>query len=187
MTTFKRTRPIISSGRLKILIIGAATAFSLQSLAAPSSDTQVARGRYLVRIAGCNDCHTPGYFLGKPNMNRYLAGSDVGFPLPRGGLVVGRNLTPDKETGIGNWTIEQIAAAIRSGVRPDGRVLAPIMPYASYANLTSEDATAIAVFLKTLPPVRNKIPGPFGADQIPTTFRWQLLPPPGASPNIPAK
>jgi mono/diheme cytochrome c family protein len=152
-------------------------ALCLQPPGARAEDEQVARGRYLVRIGGCNDCHTPGYFLGKPDASRFLSGSDVGFPLPDGRVVVGRNLTPDKETGIGSWTIEQIATAIRTGVRPDGRVLAPIMPFASYAYLTSSDVTAIALFLKTLPPIRHRIPGPFAADEKPTVFHWQLLAP----------
>jgi mono/diheme cytochrome c family protein len=166
---------------LKILLfIGGVTAFAV-SASAGTRESQAERGKYLVQISGCNDCHTPGYFLGKADMSRYLAGSDVAFPLPGGGLVIARNLTPDRETGIGSWTIEQIATAIRSGVRPDGRVLAPIMPYAAYAHLTPSDAAAVAAFLKTLTPVRNKIPGPLAANQAATTFRWQLVPPPAAS------
>lgn len=61
---------LIALGVNAILFWGVATACSLQSLAAPANDAQVARGKYLVRIAGCNDCHTAGYFFGKPNMNR---------------------------------------------------------------------------------------------------------------------
>ncbi len=182
MTALTRTRSTLICARiLKTLIAGAAATTALQSFAMSTGDAQVDRGKYLVRLAGCNDCHTAGYFFGKPNMSHYLAGSDVGFPLAGGGLAIGRNLTPDKETGIGNWTVEQIVTTIRSGVRPDGRVLAPVMPYASYANLTTDDATAIALYLKSLKPVRNKIPGPFAANETPTTFRWQILPPPAAS------
>ena len=58
---------------------------------------QVARGRYLVTIAGCSDCHTPGALLGSPDMKRYLGGSDVGFAIPGAGVFVGENLTPDKD------------------------------------------------------------------------------------------
>jgi mono/diheme cytochrome c family protein len=162
-----------------VAMVAAATLW-LQSPTAWADDAMVARGRYLVQLGGCNDCHTPGYFLGKPDPSRFLAGSDVGFPLADGRVVVGRNLTPDKETGIGNWTIEQIATAIRSGVRPDGRVLAPIMPYVSYAHLTSSDVTAIALFLKSLPPIKHRIPGPFAANEKPTVFHWQMLPPEAA-------
>ena len=63
-------------------------------------------------VAGCNDCHTPGFFFGKPDKDKFLGGSDVGFEIPGLGVFNGRNITPDKETGIGAWTDEQIAAAI---------------------------------------------------------------------------
>jgi len=68
---------------------------------AAAEDAQVARGRYLVTISGCSDCHTPGALLGAPNMKRFLGGSDVGFSVPGQGVFVGENLTPDKETGLG--------------------------------------------------------------------------------------
>jgi mono/diheme cytochrome c family protein len=88
----------------------------------------VARGKYLVTLTGCNDCHTPGYFLGKPEMARFLGGSEVGFEMPGLGVFHGPNLTPDKATGLGNWADAQIVTAIQQGKRPDGRTLAPIMP-----------------------------------------------------------
>src|ERR1700685_4692405 len=92
-------------------------------LAFPASadDAQVARGRFLVTIAGCSDCHTPGALLGSPDTERYLGGSDVGFAIPGAGVFVGENLTPDKETGLGSWTDEQLIWAIRSGDTPEGR------------------------------------------------------------------
>src|SRR4051812_29708414 len=111
------------------------------------------RGQYLVSIGGCNDCHTPGVFLGKPDFSRRLGGSEVGFEIPGLGVFHGPNLTPDKETGLGNWTTQQIVAAIRTGQRPDGRELAPIMPWRDFAVLTDEDALAIAAYLQSLPPV----------------------------------
>ena len=64
-----------------------------------SADDQVARGKYLVTIMGCGDCHTAGAFLGKPDMAHMLAGGDVAFEVPGLGTFVPRNLTPDKETG----------------------------------------------------------------------------------------
>src|ERR1700752_3526002 len=75
----------------------------------------IARGKYLVAIAGCNDCHTPGYFLGKPDMARFLGGSEVGFEIPGLGVFHGPNLTPDKETALGNWTDKQGVEAIQPG------------------------------------------------------------------------
>ncbi len=83
---------------------------------------QANRGRYLVELGGCGDCHTPGYFLGKADRSRFLGGSDVGFGVPGVGVFVGPNLTPDVETGLGRWTVEQIVTAITKGVRPDGRI-----------------------------------------------------------------
>ena len=140
----------------------------------------VERGRYLVSFAGCNDCHTPGYFFGMPDMSRMLGGSEVGFEIPGVGVFHGPNLTPDMETGLGSWTEEQIITAFTAGKRPDGRELAPIMPWRAFANLTAEDKTAIAAYLKSLPPVVNKVPGPFGPNDTPTSFVMRIVPPPSA-------
>ncbi|MEA2857234.1 MAG: hypothetical protein QOH98_1555 [Methylobacteriaceae bacterium] len=145
---------------------------------AHAQSTQVKRGLYLVNIGGCNDCHTPGSFLGKRDESRTLGGSDVGFGIPGMGVFVGPNLTPDKETGLGNWTNEQIVTAIRTGKRPDGRMLAPVMPYNDFAHMTKEDALAIAAYLKSLPAISNKVPGPFGAADKPDVFVMTVLPAP---------
>ena len=99
-------------------------------------------------------------------MSRFLAGSDVGFAVPGLGIFVPPNLTPDA-TGLGNWTTQQIATAITTGERPDGRILAPTMPSRSISQLTKSDAEAVAVYL-TLPPVHNKVPGPLGLTEKPT-------------------
>jgi len=152
---------------------------------ANATDWQAARGKYLLSIIPCTDCHTPGTFLGKPDMSRYLGGSEVGFEVPGLGVFYGPNLTPDKETGLGNWTKDQIATAIRTGKRPDGRILAPPMPVATFKNLTQADALAIAAYLKTLPPIKNKVPGPFGPTQKPTSFVYQVLPPDKYTPTPP--
>jgi mono/diheme cytochrome c family protein len=144
---------------------------------ADAQDSQIARGKYLVTVASCTDCHTPGFFLGKPDMTRYLGGSEVGFEIPGLGVFHGRNLTPDRETGLGNWTADQIVAAIQTGVRPDGRQLAPTMPWQAFSHMTKEDAYAIAAFLKSLPPVKNMVPGPFGSNQKPTSFVMKVVPP----------
>ena len=141
-----------------------------------ASQAQPNRGRYLVQLGGCSDCHTPGYFLGKPDDSRMLGGSDVGFGIPGVGVFVGPNLTPDVETGLGRWTVDQIVAAITTGVRPDGRILAPIMPWRSLAALTPADARSIAEYLKTLPPVHNKVAGPFGPNSVPTVPVMAVIP-----------
>ena len=138
---------------------------------------ELARGKYLVQFGGCIDCHTPGYFFGKPDMSRALAGSEVGFELPGLGVFYGPNLTPDKDTGLGNWTKQQIVTALQKGTRPDGRQLAPIMPWKAFANLTKRDANAIAGYLKSLAPLSNKVPGPFGSSEKPTSFIMKVVPP----------
>ena len=115
-------------------------------------------------------------FFGKPEMARYLGGSEVGFEMPGLGVFHGPNLTPDSETGLGNWTIAQIVTAIQTGKRPDGRELAPIMPWRAFANLTKDDVTAIAVFLKSIPAVKNRVPGPFGANDKATEFVMKVVP-----------
>jgi mono/diheme cytochrome c family protein/uncharacterized protein YjiS (DUF1127 family) len=142
-----------------------------------AQDAQVKRGSYLVTLGGCNDCHTPGYFFGKPDKARMLGGSEVGFEIPGLGVFHGPNLTPDAETGLGSWSTEEIVRAITKGERPDGRVLAPIMPWHAFANLTRQDVRAIVAFLKSLPPVKNKVPGPFGPSETPTSFVMKIVPP----------
>src|SRR4051794_37241915 len=74
-----------------------ASVIALSALGAMADDSQITRGKYLVTLGGCNDCHTPGYFLGKPDMSRFLGGSDVGFEIPGQGVFVGPNITPDKK------------------------------------------------------------------------------------------
>ena len=146
------------------------------TVSARAADPAISRGEYLVRIGGCTDCHTPGHFLGKPDMARFLGGSDVGFGIPGVGVFVGPNLTPDKETGLGTWTEAQIATAITTGERPDGRELAPVMPWRGLSALTKEDALAIAAYLKTLPAVSHKVPGPFGPKEIPDVMVMSVQP-----------
>jgi mono/diheme cytochrome c family protein len=147
----------------------------MHGTAALAADDRITRGEYLVRFGGCSDCHTPGYFLGKPDPERFLGGSDVGLDLPGMGTFVGPNLTPDKETGLGNWSRDQIIAAIQTGVRPDGRILAPIMPWRAFSGLTKSDASAIAEYLKSLPPVSHKVPGPFGPGDKPPVPRMMMV------------
>jgi mono/diheme cytochrome c family protein len=159
-------------GMLAIAMACAATAPE----SATAQSTQVDRGKYLVTLGSCTDCHTPGYFFGKPDMNRFLGGSEVGFEIPGLGIFHGPNLTPDKETGLGGWTDAQIIAAIRTGKRPDGRELAPIMPWHAFAVLTDADVSAIVAYLRSIKPVVNKVPGPFGPTEKPGPFVMQVVP-----------
>jgi mono/diheme cytochrome c family protein len=160
------------------IILGTALAMAgAASGGARAADAaQIARGKYLVTVSGCGDCHTPGYFLGKPDAARYLGGSDVGFSIPGLGVFVAPNITPDKETGIGSWTTDQIVTAFTKGERPDGRALAPIMPWRDFAHLTKADALAMVAYLKSLPPVKHAVPGPYGADAKVGVFVMSVLP-----------
>jgi mono/diheme cytochrome c family protein len=158
--------------------LAAAAAISAVLLAtASAAESQVERGKYLVTISGCSDCHTPGTFLGKPDMAQFLGGSDVAFEIPGLGAFAGANITPDKETGIGSWTTEQIVTAIQTGQRPDGRALAPIMPWRDFAAMSKADAIAVAAFLQSLPPVKHKVAGPFRPGEKVTAFLFRVLPP----------
>lgn len=168
--------------------------FAISSGASAADKHQIARGKYLVNAASCTDCHTPGHFLGKEDPNRFLGGSDVGFAIPHLGTFVAPNLTPDKATGLGNWTTAQIVTALTTGVTPQGRKLAPAMPYDAYAHLTKSDALAIVAYLKSLPPVSHQVPGPFGPNETPTSLVMAVLPgavyakianPPPAPPPAP--
>jgi mono/diheme cytochrome c family protein len=156
--------------------------------ASPAASPEVARGQYLVTVMSCTDCHTPGALLGRPDMTRFLGGSDVGFAIPGLGVFVPPNLTPDPATGLGKWTEAEIVTALTTGVIQGGRVLAPIMPWRSYAHLTPSDALAIAAYLKSLPPVDHLVPRPFGPKEtatvpvmavVPATV-YAALPVPGA-------
>ena len=161
------------------LLVRALTSLAIGSFGigdARAQDGLVARGKYLVTLGSCTDCHTPGHLLGKPDMTRFLGGSDVGFAIPGLGVFVGRNLTPDQETGLGSRTREQIANALTTGMRPDGRVLAPVMPWTAYAQMTRADALAIAAYLQSLPPVKRQVPGPFGPGDKVSVFVMDVLP-----------
>jgi len=152
--------------------------FSSLAASANAAEPEVLRGKYLVSVIPCTDCHTPGAFFGKPDVKRYLAGSDVGFEVPGLGVFYAPNLTPDEGTGLGKWSKEEIATAITTGKRPDGRILAPPMPVESFKHLTKADALAIAAYLKSLPPIKHKVPGPLGPNEKPPEgyFVYQVIP-----------
>jgi len=144
---------------------------------ARAASAEVARGQYLTTIMDCAGCHTPGALSGQPDFDRRLAGSGIGFALPGGGVVYPKNLTPDPETGLGRWSEEDIARAIRLGQSRDGRVLIPVMPWPSYAVLTEGDARAIAAYLKSVPPVRFEVPRDIRAGEKPAAPYMAVITP----------
>src|SRR5215471_6559214 len=109
----------------------------------------VRRGEYLARAADCMVCHTA------PHGAEYAGG--LTFPTPFG-MLYSTNITPDKETGIGNYTDQDFLNAVQRGVRRDGTRLYPAMPFPSYTYITDEDVLAVKAYLFSLPPVRAKAP-----------------------------
>lgn len=143
--------------------------------AEPATTDAVKRGGYLVVVAGCDDCHTPGTFYGAPDHSRRLSGSELGWKGPWG-TSYPRNLTPDRETGLGSWSEHDIVKALRTGMRPDGRVLLPPMPWPNYAQMSDADAYAIAAFLKSLPPIAHTPPS-ISPPDTPSQGAALVLPP----------
>lgn len=123
---------------------------------------RLARGKYLVEaVAGCVDCHSPhDWSQHDAPIPAGMEGAGQDFALLQGlpGQVVAPNLTPDPETGIGTWSDDALARAIREGIGHDGRALFPIMPYPHYSQMPDEDLASVIVFLRSLPPVRNALP-----------------------------
>lgn len=124
----------------------------------------VARGEYLVELLGCGSCHTDGALVGMPVSSHFLAGSGTGIayssPLKQKnpGVVYPSNLTPDRETGIGNWNDDALRQMIGVGIDPDGGHALPVMPWPAYAKLSDTDLDAIIAYLRNLPPVRHRVP-----------------------------
>jgi mono/diheme cytochrome c family protein len=153
--------------------------------AAPTAD-RVARGEYLVRFGSCHDCHTP-HKMGpngpEPDRTRALSGhpADLVMPPPPAltapwvwigagtntafagpwGVSFTANLTPDKETGLGNWTEDMFVMALKTGRHEGkGRPILPPMPFQYVGSLSDEDLKAVFAYLRSLPVVRNRVPAP---------------------------
>ncbi len=147
----------------------------------------VERGAYKVRTTGCNDCHTPWKMGPKgpePDMTRALTGhpADMTMPpppvLPPGpwvwvaagtntafagpwGVSFAANLTPDKETGLGDWTEEMFIKTMRTGLHQGkGRPVLPPMPYFVIGQMTDHDIKDLFAYLQSLKPVHNRVPAP---------------------------
>src|SRR5262249_38728318 len=121
-----------------------------------------ARGRYLFEnLCDSDGCHSQRDFtrFGAPVI---VPGRGQGFEFPTElglpGRVNASNITPDRETGIGNWTDGEKIRAIREGVDREGRTLFPMMPYPSYRYMSDEDVESLVVYLNALPPVRHAVP-----------------------------
>jgi len=128
---------------------------------APDDASKIIRGHYQAILADCAACHTaPG---GKP-----LSG---GLPLETPfGQLIPPNITPDKATGIGNWTEEDFHRALKTGIGHDGKRLYPAMPYPAYTKMKDEDISSLWSYLRTVEPVFN----PVDANQLPFPFNIRL-------------
>ena len=128
----------------------------------PSKDPVWKRGAYLVATIGrCGQCHTPTAWLGAPDPNRFLAGAPAGTDFLRGSRKA-PNITSDRESGIGNWSTDDIVTVLTDGTTPDfdevGGSMAEIVK--NTARLSETDRRAIAVYLQSVPPVSVAVPGP---------------------------
>lgn len=145
-----------------LLLLGGATV--------AHAETPVERGEYLVRgIAGCGNCHTP---LGPDG---FVEGQELGGRLVEDiepFTAYAPNITPAGR--VGQWSDAELAKAIREGIRPDGSVIGPPMPFAMYRGLGDQDLAAIVAFLRTLPAVDNEVPA--------STYRIPL--PPAYGPPV---
>jgi mono/diheme cytochrome c family protein len=171
-----------------LLLAGVLAAGAMRSAADEESagGGAVARGKYLVAIGGCHDCHTPlkmGPRGPEPDMSRMLSGHPERFALPAPpplapdapwnwsgaatatafagpwGLSYAINLTPDQNTGMGIWTEEMFVKAMRSGRHMgQSRPILPPMPWQALAAMTDEDLRAVYRYLRSIPPLKNRVP-----------------------------
>jgi mono/diheme cytochrome c family protein len=119
------------------------------------AETLLERGAYLVNgIGNCGNCHSPQRPDGTLSGPALSGGKALLAP---GVIAYPPNLTPDPETGLGSWTEEQIVTALREGHTPTGDILRPPMPIAFYRGVSDRDAHAIAVYLRSLAPVKSEI------------------------------
>jgi hypothetical protein len=163
-----------------------ATAPAQDAPAKSPNPARIERGAYLVKTMGCNDCHTPlkmGPRGPEPDMSRALTGhpQDVVMPPPPAasgpwlwhgsatntafagpwGVTFTANLTPDVETGLGSWTEDMFIQTMRTGRHQGkGRQILPPMPYVIVGSLNDEDIRSLFAYLRSLAPVRNRVPAP---------------------------
>ena len=156
----------------RFVLASLATVISASFTAPAAAETPLERGTYLMQsIVACGNCHTP----------KGPEGELPGMELAGGPLIntpafdaFAPNITPDPETGIGAWSDEEIANAIRNGVRPDGSLIGPIMPIGLYRGLSDADVSAIVAYMRQVPAVRNEVPK--------TVYRMPL--PPSYGPPV---
>lgn len=126
----------------------------------PDPSDKIKYGEYLTSLAHCTDCHTPLTKEKAPDFAKYLGGGQH-FKTP-GFEVIAANMTPDSVTGIGSWTEEMLLSKFRTNLTSEMLATTPgknntIMPWSFYGKMTDQDLKAIYAYLRTIPPVKNKI------------------------------
>jgi hypothetical protein len=176
----------------RIFLTATLLAAPLAGIAADAASDQLARGKYLVTTSGCNDCHTPmkmGDNGPELDMTRMLSGHPEQLVMPPApklpdgpwlvtssatntawsgpwGVSFTANLTPDKETGLGKWTLRNFVDTIRTGRHLGrGRPVLPPMPIPMYKHFTDTDLEAIYAYLQSIPAVSNRVPEPLMPEQ----------------------
>jgi len=187
MNTINTVLRFLATGLLGVLLIQQSPAQAKGGDA--KKKAMIERGRWMVNLGGCNDCHTPKIFGPQGpvlDTTRLLSGAPASAKLPdipQGviapdkwgaltsndlttwagpwGVSFTRNLTPDVATGLGSWTEEIFIKAIRTGKdMGEGRDILPPMPWQFYAKLSDEELKTIFAYLKSLPPIENAVPDP---------------------------
>jgi hypothetical protein len=124
---------------------------------------RIERGKYLFEVAfNCEHCHseTDGAKFTMPakpdriGVGQVMPTRQMGVPAD----LTAPNLTPDPETGSGNWTDGEIVRAIREGIKHDGSVIFPFMPYSEYRHMSDEDVYSIVAYIRSMAPVKNPLP-----------------------------
>ncbi|PYV70362.1 MAG: hypothetical protein DMG96_31445 [Acidobacteria bacterium] len=125
-----------------------------------STPARLERGKYIATSMGCFYCHSPHDWSKRDHpIPNGMEGSGQQLPytdLP--GRIIAPNITPDKDSGAGNWSDDALARAIREGIGHDDRTMFPIMPYQHYRTMSDEDLASVVVYLRSLPAVRNPLP-----------------------------
>ncbi len=180
---------LLLSAAAGVIALGAAVSSYSSSSSAVTvtrADSRVERGRFIVTLGGCHDCHTPkkmGPQGPEPDLSRALSGHPEGAALPappqaKGpwiastntdltawsgpwGISYAFNLTPDENTGIGSWSEETFVQALKTGRHMGvSRPILPPMPWQNFSRLSEDDLKALYAYLRTLKPIRNRVPEP---------------------------
>jgi hypothetical protein len=198
MTKEVRMTRFADAAVLALVLFASLTAAACSNALAEGDVPQatIERGKYLVAVGGCNDCHTPlkmGPEGPAPDMDRMLSGHPENFPISRQasspgqqwmvsiaatgtaysgpwGVSFAANLTPDRNTGLGIWTEDMFIKTLRTGKHwGTSRDILPPMPWFNYAQMSDDDLTALFTYLRTIKPIANHVPDPIPAAAPATT------------------